>query len=320
MKLWTPDEIEYLNQTYYDFGTARFRLKFPHRTRFSVMHKVKRLGLTTKLRNAWTKQETDYLVQTYAKRGSAKFREKYPDRVFSSIQRKVFLLGLKTNEFYWSKRELDVIRKYYSNHSVSFVCNKLGNRTYGAVTQKARKIGVGGLRKRVVTDSQKKDISDKLKEGYKTGRIKHHQKGKLRTPEEREKISSGLEEGYRTGRIPIAYKGKKRPDSHVKNILKASHVRPNNFEIAVEKWLDKNEPKQWKYVGDGKVIINGHCPDFVNVNGKKEVILANGVYWHTVHKGIKTKQQAERKEKKSYEEMGFSVRFVWEDDFMKTCT
>lgn len=100
---------------------------------------------------------------------------------------------------------------------------------------------------------------------------------------------------------------------YVRKVMRRFQNRPTSLEIDIQRYLDPNE---WKYCGDGSVILNGHCPDFININGKKQVILANGLYWHTERVG-RTKKQAENVEKKPYDELGYNVIFIWSDDFKR---
>lgn len=94
-------------------------------------------------------------------------------------------------------------------------------------------------------------------------------KGKHLTDETKEKIRK-------------EHKGKKHPISEegIKNILRASHKRPTKPEkelLSILQFLFSNE---YEYVGNGKLIIKGKCPDFVNVNGQKKVIELYGDFWH----------------------------------------
>ena len=55
---------------------------------------------------------------------------------------------------------------------------------------------------------------------------------------------------------------------------------PNNSEKKLGELLQDWYPGEWKYVGNGEFILGGKCPDFVNVNGKKQIIELFGDYWH----------------------------------------
>lgn len=63
----------------------------------------------------------------------------------------------------------------------------------------------------------------------------------------------------------------------------ARHVFPNKAEILLENILNTLYPGEFKYVGDGKdkqYIIAGKSPDFININGKKQIIELFGEHVH----------------------------------------
>lgn len=97
-----------------------------------------------------------------------------------------------------------------------------------------------------------------------------------------------------------------RDQEYAKMIFKAQNRKPNQAELHLQSILDRYFPNHWKFVGDGQLIIGGRCPDFVNVNGKREVIELFGIYWHPVF------DVAEKKE--HYQQFGFRVAIIWEDE------
>lgn len=64
-------------------------------------------------------------------------------------------------------------------------------------------------------------------------------------------------------------------------MMAGMNIRPNKPELVVFNLLNSDYPTEWKYTGDGKIIIGGLNPDFFNVNGKKLIIEVFGDYWHT---------------------------------------
>lgn len=93
---------------------------------------------------------------------------------------------------------------------------------------------------------------------------------------------------------------------YVMHQIKSRGVKPNKAELKLQSFLDKHFHNTWEYVGDGQLIIGGRCPDFVNVNGAKEIIELFGAYWHSIF------EIAERKE--HYRKYGFKLAIIWDDE------
>ena len=62
----------------------------------------------------------------------------------------------------------------------------------------------------------------------------------------------------------------------------------------------------FKFVGGGEVWLGNRNPDFINTNGKKQVIELFGTYWHPVF------DVANRIE--HYKQYGFACLIIWEDE------
>jgi hypothetical protein len=58
---------------------------------------------------------------------------------------------------------------------------------------------------------------------------------------------------------------------------------PNKQEQKLTAILESMYPGEWKFVGNGQVIIDGKCPDFININGQKKIIELYGERWHQNH-------------------------------------
>ncbi len=103
--------------------------------------------------------------------------------------------------------------------------------------------------------------------------ISQEQKNKLR------KINLGKIASQETRKkMGDARRGKKLTTSWLHNIL--TFRSPNKIESVLNHLLKANFPHEWKFVGDGKVIIEGKNPDFININGKKQIIELFGERWH----------------------------------------
>lgn len=145
-----------------------------------------------------------------------------------------------------------------------------------------------------------KKKSDSLK-GYREFRFRNYgnrgrKPGFTCTPEHIEKVRQAAKERWQ---VP------EKRDRMIKAFLDMRS--PNQHEIVIQEILDKLYPNEWKFVGNGMVIINGLNPDFVNINGKKMIIEYFGRPWH--------KPQDEKFKIKMYAEFGWKTLIIWSDEF-----
>lgn len=90
----------------------------------------------------------------------------------------------------------------------------------------------------------------------------------------------------------------------LRKIAEGRHRKPNKAELLLRDVLEALCPGDWRYVGDGSFLIGRLNPDFVNVNGRKQVIELFGEYWH--------KQEEEARRIKVFAEYGFNALVVWQ--------
>lgn len=148
-------------------------------------------------------------------------------------------------------------------------------------------------------------------------------------PIKRQKFSNSLK-GYRAFRF---HKGKKRgtrlgykcSEEHKEKVRQTSLAQwrdpikreriirsllelraPNNQELEVLDLLNINFGNEWKFVGDGQMIIGGLCPDFININGKKLIIEYFGRRWH--------RPQEEKFKTKVYSQFGYRTLVIWSEE------
>lgn len=100
--------------------------------------------------------------------------------------------------------------------------------------------------------------------------------------------------------------------------FKALRKKPNVVEKYLDEILQKHFPYQWKFTGNGAMMINRKFPDFTNINGQKKVILVNGAFWHISFKKRDnlTRKEIEKIERKPYEDFGYKVLHIWEDELI----
>ena len=86
---------------------------------------------------------------------------------------------------------------------------------------------------------------------------------------------------------------------------------PNASEVRLSEILDKHFPGEWRCTASGEVAIGGHLPDFVNVDGKKEVIEMFGLHWHDPIQH--PERLTEERLVAHYATYGFKCLVLWED-------
>lgn len=96
----------------------------------------------------------------------------------------------------------------------------------------------------------------------------------------------------------------------IRNIMRRFNFKPNKVEKILYTLLTRLLPKEYKYVGNGKVILDGFNPDFINCNGQKKIIELYGDYWH--RRKDKLNQNIRRKQ--SYRKLGYQLLIIWEHE------
>lgn len=82
--------------------------------------------------------------------------------------------------------------------------------------------------------------------------------------------------------------------------------RPNESELQLQSILDEHFPGEWAYTGDGSTWIGRKNPDFLNNNGRKQVIEMFGVFWHS--------EDEVEPLVAYYKSFGFDCLIIWECD------
>jgi hypothetical protein len=95
----------------------------------------------------------------------------------------------------------------------------------------------------------------------------------------------------------------------VKTSHLAQNIHPNKPETIIGNMLDNLFPNNWKFVGDGSVVIEGYNPDFININGKKQIIEFFGDYWHG--EKARTYQETEPGRIELFKKYGYNTLVIW---------
>jgi len=113
--------------------------------------------------------------------------------------------------------------------------------------------------------------------------------------------------------IPMRSYLKGKPDDKVRaKIIKSLHASPNKPERKLIEIIQKNM-LPFKFVGNGEVMLGGYNPDFINVNGNKQIIEVFGRYWHQERKEVPYTQTVKGRTK-IFAQYGFSTLILWDDE------
>ena len=162
-----------------------------------------------------------------------------------------------------------------------------------------------------LTKETKRKMSEANK-GNKNWLGKHH------TEETKRKISE-IRRGYKHTKetkrklsksVKQLWQNSEYRNETVKAQMLGNQIKPNKPELQLQGILNELYPNDWQYVGDGKVILNGFCPDFININGKKQIIEMNGDYWHN---RANAKEKDPRKIE-TYKQLGYDTLVIWESE------
>lgn len=94
-------------------------------------------------------------------------------------------------------------------------------------------------------------------------------------------------------------------DMMVSRIILGQKLKPNKAEQKLIALIEKSN-LPFKYVGDGYTFIAGKCPDFLNIDGKKQLIELFGDFWH---KGETGEDRIAH-----FAKYGFRTLIVWEHE------
>lgn len=113
------------------------------------------------------------------------------------------------------------------------------------------------------------------------------------------------------------WKGKVKSERHLRKIMSAWNIKPNKVEQRLIDIIHKYS-LPFKYVGDGKVILGGLNPDFINTDGSKQLVEIFGRAFHDPkfprRVRIPSIAGQESYRKAVYASLGFDCLVMWDDE------
>ena len=116
-------------------------------------------------------------------------------------------------------------------------------------------------------------------------------------------------------KISEARKAQWQDPEYVAKLIKAMGIRPNKLESRLIQIFQERLP-EFEYNGgfDLGVSLGGLIPDFINTNGKKQVIEVFGNYWHSPEVIGDDYRRTEAGKISIYSSLGYPCLVLWEDD------
>ena len=190
---------------------------------------------------------------------------------------------------YWTESELDFMRRNYTKMPKKEIAERLG-RSITSIKSKAR-TSKGNF----CDENYKKGHQEKCEN---CGEIFHRPLSKVK----RNAHNFCSEECF--------YSSKWYKNHILQKAFRNAYKRPTSFEQKIIDLCRKyNLP--FKYVGNGKIWIEGKNPDFINTNGKKQIIETYFTKWHT-HLG-----NYEEDRKIFFGKYGFKILFFTEKELYR---
>ena len=130
-RLWSADEIKLLQENYLKKNWRELADMFG-RSSETIIRKANSIGLRKmKIYVRWKKRE-DMILKKFYRNSNVIDIEKRIGRSVPSIRARAYLLGLSTPYHIWSKREFNLIKKYYPSQ---IYCSPLRNMlNYGNIS------------------------------------------------------------------------------------------------------------------------------------------------------------------------------------------
>jgi len=226
-------------------------------------------------------------------------------------------LGVRLSEATRQKQSEARLRYYQAHPEMRFEHTK---QFKGQTRTLETRIKTGIGRKRYLQEHpEAKEVFAKLHVGK--PKTEEHKKklalshiGLKASQEAKEKMSLARRGVPKTPEYKRKMRLKWQDPKFVNKMMKLWNTKPNKAELELLALLQEKFPNQFEYNGDFRlgISLSGYIPDFVNINGKKQVIELFGEYWHN-RKGRGAKERTGK-----YKAIGWSCLIIWYSELKNT--
>lgn len=247
------------------------------------------------MKRRWTADEDAFLRANWQGLKTEEIAEVLA-RPILGVRRRAQRLNLPDGRIKWSKAQLDTLSSNWGSISAIEIAELL-QRDVRTVYQKAFELKLKGGLEHAASARRTGDFVDCAN----CSRTFYRTKAKMKDQNFcchacRGAILKPSEEGLRKA-------------------LLANKLKPNKLEVFLNSLLETHFPGEFRFNGDLSqgVMLGGLVPDFINVNGKKEVIELFGDYWHDTKRNIPWKA-TEFGRQAVFSQLGFKLLVIWEHE------
>lgn len=225
--------------------------------------------------NRWTKQEVETLKEYYPDSPREELLKMFPTRTWQHVISKAKKIGIKRS-------------RQAINAAIAAVYTPSEKRREAITRECYQRLGLvpiekidGNIIKELYCGQKNaaKAIAKQLRCAPNRLYERLHEMGIIRTREEAGKIAAQQMSQLVKSKRAITFRLLNQNPEFQSRRIKALHHRPSLPEKKLISII-QDYKLPYKYVGDGSFIIEGLNPDFVNVNGKKNIIEVFGEIWH----------------------------------------
>ena len=171
-----------------------------------------------------------------------------------------------------------------------------------------------------LTEEHKKNLSETIKRLFKEGILKPNMLGKHISEERKQSMRKPRSLELKKLISEKTKEAMQRPDivtkfteERIKKMILNLQKRPTSYEKELEATLNRIQPNEWKYTGDGSFIIGYKNPDFVNCNGRKIIIEVYSNYYK--EKTYGSEENYKQKRAAHFAKYGYQTIFLNENEY-----